>query len=429
MDHHDEVTIAIMLDACRKDYLIHTCYIKDQLQPNSILGRLEGTFGFTSTSGGWAAGLPPESSGLYSIFSHSPTTSAFKVFGNPLCYWPLKMADNVAHILLKRVKHQRLLYHSGAYLFRYMISKALQKIKRNFHLTVAEIPFELLSQFDVEEVKSVTDIGYVKQPTIFDVLRQHNKNFLFYGENKAIDLSNANRIYDLKSELIENSYDFIFVHTTDLDADGHLWGPLSNNIAEKMQLMDKFLEEVCTILKHKYSSVNVLLFSDHGMVEVNRNLDLKKKIDALSLKQGEDFVMFLDSPSARFWFNTQEAEVTIRNLLEKIDEGFIVNKDDYEELGVRFAHNKYWDLLFMCNPGVLIYPNYFQREFPVKGMHGYLPSNEDNQGFVLVHTSHHSVYQPNNTYKMIDLFPTLLQLIGLPIPDTSEGKSLIDGRV
>jgi hypothetical protein len=162
------------------------------------------------------------------------------------------------------------------------------------------------------------------------------------------------------------------------------------------------------------------------MVEVSKTVNIWEKIENLPLEFGKDYVMFLDSPSARFWFMNEKAEKLIENVLSEIHDGKILTEKEYKDYKIRFKHNKYWDLIFLVNPGVLVFPNFFQREFPVKGMHGYQPSYKDNMGVFLAHLSGERKIKKVDTVHMVDIFPTVLNIMDLPIPPTSEGRSLLE---
>ena len=84
----------------------------------------------------------------------------------------------------------------------------------------------------------------------------------------------------------------------------------------------------------------------------------------------------------------------------------------------------------MADAGTLILPNYFQGSEPVIGMHGYLPDVPDNQAAYLVVDRDRpagDIVDPVPR-QMVDVFPTLLDLLRLPVPSSCEGRSLLASK-
>jgi len=46
-----------------------------------------------------------------------------------------------------------------------------------------------------------------------------------------------------------------------------------------------------------------VIFGDHGMVSVARNVDIAAAIQTSGLTVGRDFTCFIDSTMVRFWFH------------------------------------------------------------------------------------------------------------------------------
>ena len=59
-----------------------------------------------------------------------------------------------------------------------------------------------------------------------------------------------------------------------------------------------------------------------------------------------------------------------------------------------------------------------------KGMHGYLPTNVNSEGKLIINSGRRHPTKSDKA-KLVDIFPTILDLMGLPIPPSNEGKSLV----
>ncbi len=428
MEKFEEITVLVQFDAWGKYALPYTDFLR-KLGSRHYISYLEGVLGFQSIVGAWCAGLYPESSDLFSIFVYSPDTSPFKLFKNKIVCNVFKFSEYIIDILFKYFKPDRLVYHSPGYIIRYISAKMMNKTiyKSKPYITFAEVPYELLPYFDISEKKRPTEHGYIpNKPTIFDVCNEHNKKWLYYGSpDSAIFVNNRQQIASVKDKLLKNRYDFVFLHIADLDGIGHVYGPYSNEVRITAKKVDKFIEEIFFLLKKKYKRLNMIVFGDHGMVEVNEYINIIRRIKNTSLDFGRDYVMFVDSPFVRFWFLNDKAEKVILNELANINSGKILTDKDYKKYKIRFKHNKYYEAIFLLKPGSVFYPNFFQYKIPVKGMHGYCPFYEDNQGLFLFYSDKINTIKLGKSVRMVDIFPTILDLIELPIPQTSEGRSLI----
>ena len=139
-----------------------------------------------------------------------------------------------------------------------------------------------------------------------------------------------------------------------------------------------------------------------------------KKIPTIIEK---DYLVFLDSTMARFWFFSESARRLIIELLSHIGGGHVLTQEEKDRYHLNYPHNKFGDLIFLVDPGVLIFPNFYQNRHPVKGMHGYAPETPEQQSLLLI--SSPRVNTPVEITQPIDMrrvFPTILDLLDLPVP-------------
>ena len=75
----------------------------------------------------------------------------------------------------------------------------------------------------------------------------------------------------------------------------------------------------------------------------------------------------------------------------------------------------------------LIYPDFFHDYWnPLKGMHGYSPDEDTAKGFALVANNKRSLNKQIEEVNLVDICPTVCDLIGVSYPKKNEGKSLFD---
>ncbi|MEO8070457.1 MAG: hypothetical protein ABI652_03575, partial [Acidobacteriota bacterium] len=138
-------------------------------------------------------------------------------------------------------------------------------------------------------------------------------------------------------------------------------------------------------LRRRFDAVDVVLFSDHGMVTVTTTTDVAGAVAATGLVLGRDIVYFLDSTMARFWFPRGVGRDRVVQALAPLA-GHVLDHGELQQLGLADADPRNAELIFLADPGVLIVPNFFQGPgVAVKGMHGYAPDCADNQGVFVVH--------------------------------------------
>jgi hypothetical protein len=134
----------------------------------------------------------------------------------------------------------------------------------------------------------------------------------------------------------------------------------------------------------KYDEVRLYVFSDHGMANCDRHLDLMKEIDALPFRFGEDYVAVFDSTMARFWFLKPGVREVITERLAKIPQGRIMRDSELRELRAYFPDGRFGELIYLCDEGVLIVPSHMG-ERPIRAMHGYHPT--DPQSYAALFTN------------------------------------------
>ncbi len=310
---------------------------------------------------------------------------------------------------------------------------------------VGNMPFDRLPLFEYAEQRLQTDGAYLSVPTIYDLLRANQQRFLYYGFARPKrgfetlkrlystlmtgDLLEADRtmVAHYLADLPRYRPDFAHLHFSACDWIGHRFGPDSAEVQAAIRGVDALVEQVHHEALRHYKTVRMLITADHGMVNVveHHNLDAQV-LQGLPYAEPDDYIAFRDSTAARFWFFKPAAEQAVRKRLQDIPWGTIIDDDAKRRYRIDFADNANGDLIFLLNPGVVLMPNYYQGDgAPPKGMHGYDPDVPDNQGAILIHNEQREFAEPvGATLDLVDVFPTLLDLHGLPRGGV-EGRSVL----
>lgn len=173
----------------------------------------------------------------------------------------------------------------------------------------------------------------------------------------------------MAATLAQGEAQVVFGYTAELDALLHREGSRGPGVRARLAGYDAWLGRVRREAEIRGEDLWVYLLSDHGMVDVERTVDVMGRLAGLSVRWPEDYLAFFDSTFARFWWRKQGAREAVRAALEGIP-GRWLDEATLAREGVRFPDRDYGDDLFLLDPGVLMVPSFMGRE-PVAAMHGY----------------------------------------------------------
>jgi len=321
--------------------------------------RLETTFGFSSAADpSILTGRYPDEHTHWSSFYYDPEHSPFKVF-KLLSLLPRKIFDRW------RIRH--------------WMSKILATwFGYTGYFEIYSVPFKYLPYFDyLEKHDYFVPGGILKTDTIFDYcvtkkIPYHCSNWRL-TENENLDITN-NVIKDGKIK-------FMYLYLPKLDAVMHAYGNQHPRVEEKIRWLEKEVAKVLEVARSHYDRVSLYAISDHGMANVTGSVDLIARMKNSNLTFGEDYVAMYDSTMARFWFLKDQARSQIVELLQNVDEGYIISQQELQDMHVYFPDHKFGDLFFLMNEGILINPSFMGLNV-IPGMHGYHPKAKDSYSFI-----------------------------------------------
>ncbi len=395
-----------MLDACRHDYIkkeftpcLHELYQKGFFSP------VKPTFGFEPDAA-YLAGLYPDQADGGAQFWYYPEESPFKV----------------ARFLPKSLNR---LPTFPQKVIRKLLVKAARLQSASPNLSSAGIPFHLLNRFALPMKVNLDQPQFCgENKTLFDLLRDNHLKYLFHAAPEYRVTMKA-AFQRVQKELFP-PLSFAFFHVGNLDGVGHKFGPESDEIKKELFVIDQELHKIYQIARKRFEQVNFVIMGDHGMIRVKKNIDLIKPLAALPLIHGKDYLFMLDSTMARFWFFADRAGQMISETISKIKGGHCLGQKDKDKYHLNYPHNRFGDLMFLADPGSLIFPNHYQGNTPVTGMHGYAPENFGQQAAFIIKSDkvgHHCRKEPVD---MRQVFPTVCDLLNLDKPLDCASRSLIN---
>ena len=300
---------------------------------------------------------------------------------------------------------------------RYVYHKYI--LRSGMHMTNL-IPVDISEHFETSQPYIFKPNALGEIPTLFDIFRENNNNFIFLaapitkGDNDALNKT----LYTINKE----NYNFWFMKFGSLDPLGHKFGPRSEELKKGLKRVDFMVEQVVDKFQAKYRDPIFIILSDHGMTEVKKTINVMHELEGLNLSMPKDYIMFLDSTMARFWFFNQKARIKIMDKLSDIQDGYILDNSNLEQLGIDKVGYRYGEEIFALEEGYTISPDFFRRGSPPKGMHGHA-FESDNP--ILIISSPKIDLKRRKKVRFVDLVPTVLDLMGLHISHLCGGSSLL----
>jgi predicted AlkP superfamily pyrophosphatase or phosphodiesterase len=197
-----------------------------------------------------------------------------------------------------------------------------------------------------------------------------------------------------------------FLSLLDLDHTSHVFGTRSIEVQDHL----KEIQQRLKIVFDKFISLNptgqIFLFSDHGMVDINKavKFDIEKYFGKMNQSK---YLYFVDSTYARIWIKDNTMEKQIVKYLESRDYGKIVSEEERNIHGL--SNKNFGDYIFRANEGVMFVPNFYGGRIN-KAMHGYDSNLQSQKAIFADITNKNSLSQkPNNSKGIFSFLSELLQ--------------------
>lgn len=402
-------TVFVIMDAGREDYVrADSMPFLHGLAKEAMTGSFESPPGFAQRTVLFS-GRYPDTSGNFSAFVFDPDQSPFR--------WVRRLGP-----LGRAVRPRRVLFPA-----RLGIERFTKWVTKAYHTDPAWIPPKFLPFFrPCEDMRPIFEPGALGAPSIFDLCRDHGLRFRYLahpvsGDDEEV---HATLVRELRSG---TPYDLFVAQFSAPDQQGHVHGPHSDAMRKGfLRDLDEKLATVHAALGAGYDSWDLFVCGDHGMAPVHREVDVLGALKGLSAKPAKDYVVFVNSTLAVLWYLTEKGRAEVEAALAKIPGTRLV--DDSERARLRIPLDRRWgDRMLAADPGVLFWPDYFHvTDSKILGMHGYLDKVEETHGMALLASSNgHAPPGRFGLRPLVDVFPTLCDLLGVPVPAAQEGNSLL----
>ncbi|HEX9815410.1 MAG TPA: alkaline phosphatase family protein, partial [Candidatus Thermoplasmatota archaeon] len=310
---------------------------------------------------------------------------------------------------------------------RVAIAKVTKSITKTHNTDPAWIPAKFLPFFrPAEDMKPIHEPGALGTTSIFDLCRSNGLRFHYLAnpENGDDDLVYKSLVRELRASA---PYDLFVAQISVTDNEGHTHGPFSNEIQKThLRGLDERLASIHAALVAGYDSWDLFVCGDHGMAPVERKVNVLRTLAQLDVKPAKDYVVFVNSTLVVFWYLTEKGRTLIEAALPGIAGAHVVEPDERRRLRVP-TDKASGDRMLAADPGVLFWPDYFHvTDSKIRGMHGYFDKSQETHGTaILVSSDGESTPRKVGLRPLVDVFPTLCDLLGIPVPPGQEGASLV----
>ena len=400
--------VAIMLDAFNYRFLEFEAPFIASLLDRAHVAEVIPAFGFEPDAA-YIAGLWPDSSDGGMHFWWEPERSVFR-WTKPWGRYAARLPTRVQRILRRGIQATNL--------------AVAHPLGRRYGGNPVRIPFERLHLFDVSQSRVMFQPGFTVSPTVFELVTHQKGSWKYFGY--PIHRATAERLAQRIEATDLRGVDFLFVTVADLDKIGHAYGTHGVEIQDAWRRVDQALERICQHCSRQGDSVELIIFGDHGMVDVISHIDLRPALGRLRARGWVDYAYFLDSTFARFWAFTDEAGAEITEMLDRMPGGSLVTTADRERYHCAYSHNRFGDIIFWADEGHIFLPNFYQDQSPVRGMHGYRREvTENHTGLIAYAEARKTGRHLPAPIEMVDIFGTLVDMLALPFPEAADGRSVL----
>lgn len=245
------------------------------------------------------------------------------------------------------------------------------------YFNLYEIPREQLTAFDLPEREDIFRPGGLPCDSLWDSLER--RGLAWRGWNWRTPEPQARG--EALAALEQGGLDLVFVYSARLDAALHHEGSRGDGVRRGLDDWSQWFDEAATAARRGGREPWLYLCSDHGMVDVVAHADVAARLDALPPRRGRDYLVFLDSTMARFWWRDPSVRDVVRAGLAAESRGRWLSTDELARAGAAFPDHRYGEDVFLLDPGVLLVPSYMGRA-PLAAMHGYDPAHPDMAGLL-----------------------------------------------
>lgn len=280
---------------------------------------------------------------------------------------------------------------------------------------IIHLPVRYWSNLDVAEKTMPCTEGYIQAyPTLFDILRREHVAFEVVGMVR----SHKEQIAMVERHSFSTEAQWTYLFMGEVDHFSHTCGQHSKEGITRLGWLDRLLEKKFYEYAKRTPDFDFIVFSDHGHIPVETRID----VYALLRKSGIElnrYFHIVDSNYLRIWLTDDRDRPVLERLLVESLPGFLFTPELLRQHHLPSDRDTVGDIAFYLDAPCLFTKTIWGYGRGTNSMHGYLPSHPDSDGVFASNL-------PTRTdrVRLVDILPSLLQLMGVPIPAHVQGRSV-----
>jgi hypothetical protein len=278
------------------------------------------------------------------------------------------------------------------------------KGKKSGYVGKYYVPFRNLSNFIQanHHGKRLQPGSFAPLISVVDMI--HEKRIPNFIINSS-ETSPIQALKNLRSRLEEKVVNFAFIEIDEMDSLLHHAPHNFPKIDHKLQRYEKQIKKIIATGNAVSSDFNLTVFSGHGMTFAPQCINIKKKIESLGMRYGDDYHAVYDPTMARFWYNNKSVKSIIVDKLRGLRHCRILTPHDKKTYGINFPDHRYGETIALVDPGFQIVPNDVLAK-PAAAMHGYDPNHPDSLGACL--STRSFTPEPENVKDFYDIMTNFI---------------------
>lgn len=233
---------------------------------------------------------------------------------------------------------------------------------------------------------------------------------------------------------------FIASYFSTVDSAGHHYGPRSKQVAKAIADIDKLLGEfVSTLANDIDQEVNLIIVSDHGMIQVDNNKAIKPSMvfdqETIELIKSDAIIVASNDTQLFLYFNPLKLKQPAEQLqvIDNLKLKLAQQKPNLYQLYAKGNYPEHWHLakdidlvpdiiLDALPPATFVKENY-NNNLTIIGTHGYDPKNQASLSGIFIASGSNIVkgikIQP---FENIHIFSFMSELLNLEETATIDGN-------
>lgn len=354
------LSIYVLVDALGWEILRERPFLDDVLTERrwltTILGYSSGAIPTLLT------GMTPAEHGHWNLIYRDPEHSPFR-WTRPLARLPRALVENRVSRRALKIVARRVSGYRG-------------------YFSLYDYPVAHLPEFDLTEKRDIYQPRGLDRPSIFDDMVEAGvpyECYTYHGHTDAQILALA------PERAARSSARVLFLYLSGLDHHLHFHVHEPESVTRTLAWYEAGLRRVWEAATRARGEARLFVFSDHGMTPIRWTYDLRRDVQALGLPVQTEYLPAYDSTMARFWVWSDRARRALTDLLSDHPCGRLLSPAELGRLGVWFDDGRYYHLLFLMKPGVLLSPS-DMGTVRFAGMHGFHPSEPTADAVLLATT-------------------------------------------